>query len=289
MAMKGWKDTAKQFNQETWEDKVRWGELKPKFKQFRAIGGLWPVAQHWIETKSGKMFPMWCPKFNSDSETFEDDRYCPAHDDANLKATKKALGNFIDRELQTAGDTNPIVVLTLTSTQMQEIASIMDLVGCDPADPQEGIDLYLLYDGKASGTDKYKVQRGDKVSLTEEELDFELYPLDEIYEPHPAAEIKDALRRHGYYEGSAGAKDAPAAPAAPARDLGAPPVSISNTSDAPKPDPRPAAPVKTESSDESEEATGGPLECMGSYEGTQKCMRCNDKHECIDQTEGDED
>jgi len=274
MGMKGWKSATSYNQEEKWEDNVRWGDFANKFKSFRPVGGIWPVARHWIEAKSGKFFPMWCPKYNADTEEFEEGRDCAAHD-AGLRATRMALGNFIDRELQQKGDTNPIVVLSLPTTVMQAISGIIDLIGVDPADPVNGVDLYFKYDASQSGTDKYSVQRGDKCTLTTEEAAYDLFPLDEIYQPAKNADIKEALRRHGYYENVEPASTTESVPIS--TDLGSPPP------------PAPVKPVTQVKAPSPPVAVSGELpECFKQYNGTQRCLRCPVKHDCIDSTDDDD-
>ena len=121
----------KPYNDEAkWEDEVQWLDFPDnKLVLIRLHGTVTVLARHWIKTLSGKIFPQWCPKFDSVSEEFLSKRVCPDHDDFDDKAQKMLVGNCIVRSLQDRGEDNPVRGFMLPHAVNDDIMSIYQLLG----------------------------------------------------------------------------------------------------------------------------------------------------------------
>jgi hypothetical protein len=171
----------KYSDERKWEDDAQWIEF-PDNKQvlLRVVGDVRVMARHWVKTQSNKMFPMWCPQFEEDEETFISKRPCPAHEDFEDRAQKVLIGNAIIRQLQERGDENPVRAFLLSHAVMDEFNDICEMIKADPADPKHGVDLAIRYNSKAVGNKKYGVQRANNTPLTKVELAYDYYDFDTI-------------------------------------------------------------------------------------------------------------
>jgi hypothetical protein len=192
-----------------WQDDIdKWVEFPDgKMVLLRIVGPVEILARHWIDTLKGKVFPAWCPKLDSETEEYQDNRYCPAHDDFEDKPQKVIVGNCIIRSKQERGDDNPIEAFMLPHACNQDIQNIMTLIKADPSDPEQGVDLAVLYDKKAQGNKKWSIQRGDRTPLTDKEKGYKLYPISKLMpnfqDPEIAAlyakQMKESMARNKYY------------------------------------------------------------------------------------------
>ena len=168
------------------------------------------VGQHWIDiigSKSKKevRIPKMCVSYDGKTEEHDPKVKCPycsidekfnpfylfnvlvrgMQEDAPRKnkltsAEKKSGIKDVDSDSWT-----PIRVLRIPSSLMRKIMGLKDLnkdrktkKTYSVASAEFGADINVMYNSKASGTDKYQVQLSDKVALTEEELAFLRYELD---------------------------------------------------------------------------------------------------------------
>lgn len=198
----------KRYNDEKkWEDDVEWFSFPDeRMVLVRIVGDTEVLARHWVRTMSGKMFPLWCPRLNTDEE-FDHSRPCPAHSDFEDKSQKMLVMNAIIRQLQERGDPNPVKGIMVPHAIMDDLAQIAELIKEDPADPERGVDLAIKYSSKAVGNKKWSVQRGDTTPLTDAERKYRYYPLEKIVpqfdDPEVAKQyarnMKEAMARHKYY------------------------------------------------------------------------------------------
>lgn len=195
-------------NDKKWDEEVEYHNfLDGKQHLVRVVGDITVLARHWIDTLTSKRFPAWCPQMNSDTEEFDSNRPCPAHDDFDDKSQKVLIGNCIVRKHQDRNEPNPMRAFSLPAAVTQDIEAIVELIKCDPADPVDGIDLAIKYDKSAVGNKKWSVHRGDKTPLTDEEKDYELYDFDalcpDFNDPEVVAEyaknMKESMARNKYY------------------------------------------------------------------------------------------
>jgi len=187
----------KKYSEEPkWEDEAEWVEW-PDGKQVlvRVVGTVTVLAQHWIDTMSGKRFPVYCPKFDGDDERYVDHRYCPMHDDFAERSNKIIVGNCIVRHLQERGDPNPVRGFKLPHSVNEDLLNIMEIIGSDPADPDGGVDLAIRYNKAAAGARRYGIQRGNASPLTAAERQYTYYDFDVICPNYSDPDQADAQAR----------------------------------------------------------------------------------------------
>jgi hypothetical protein len=150
-----------------WEDEIDWYRFPSnKVIILRIVGFITVRKRYWIETLSNKAFPMWSTKFDPDIEEDVLDNPCPMVDDFDDYGRKFLLLNVIIRELQEKGDPNGGVRGIIWPAGVRKtFDTIIDRIKCDPADPEKGIDLAVKYDGRASGTDMWTIQRDERTPL----------------------------------------------------------------------------------------------------------------------------
>jgi len=202
--------SVKPWNEEKkWEDEVEW-LVFPENKQIlvRVVGDVVVLARHWIKTLTNKTFPAWCPQFDSQQEIYDSKRPCPAHDDFSEKSQKVIVGKCIVRSLQERGDDNPTRAFMLPHAILDDFNAISEIIKCDPADPEKGVDLAIKFSPKAQGNKKWGAQRGDTTALTKDELKYDYPKLEEgvipdFSDPEIAAQyaksMKTSMARNKYY------------------------------------------------------------------------------------------
>lgn len=195
-------------NDHKWEEDVQWLPFQDgKAVLVRFVGDVRVLARHWVETLSGKRFPVWCPKLHEQDEEFSKDRVCPLHDDFDDRAQKMLIGNLIVRPLQERGEHNPVRGYMLPHSCYNEIVNISELIHADPTDAKKGVDLQIKYNAKAAGSGRYSIQRGDTTPLTKEELAYTYTDFDVVAPDFDDEEVRNeyvkimmtAAARHKYY------------------------------------------------------------------------------------------
>lgn len=306
-----------------------------EFNHIRPVGPINSAAYHWIDVikrDGGKTcFPMTCSDYNSETEETIVNT-CPACK-VGLEASKFYFQNAIIRTLQEdkpakainikncpdeinknfrePGDKHwsPIRVVKIPKScagQLRDIVKLNrhkingKLESKDISDVKYGCDIYIKFDKEEKNpANKYNVQKGDVVELTEEEKKYKLYNL-EIIETDVKKNLKD-LTRLGY--------------------LGKPKI---NEEDMPETNNLPEVPTeemltddneindhltmyerkdlkqyvknhsidikifKTDSDDDIRNKIRGVEKpaCFGSYDGSEKCFECNYRSSCIDNESG---
>ena len=190
--------------QEKWEDNLKWLDLK-KTWTIRLVDGLIPVARHWVQILgSSKVFPIWCTKFNPETEEWDWEGKCPACE-AGIRGQRIAISQVIVRELQQKGE-DPIRAVQFPYSVINKVHEIaMEVNGGIPLeDPEQGMDIKIKYDPNASGTDRYMVFPLGKSPLTEEEKALKKYNLEKevpdfFNNEAMIKENKDSLARAKYF------------------------------------------------------------------------------------------
>jgi hypothetical protein len=117
------------------------------------------------------------------------------------------ISNVIVRQLQERGDPNPVKGVMLPHAVNDDLVAIAELIKCDPADEEKGVDLAIKFSSKAVGNKKWSIQRGDKTPLTEEEKRYRQYNFGAICpdfnDPEVATQyaknMREAMARHKHY------------------------------------------------------------------------------------------
>jgi hypothetical protein len=191
-----------------WEDAIDWFTFKNGESELvRLIGPIVVMARHWIETLRGKVFPMWCPKFDTLSESFTVDVPCPMHDDFDRNASKVIIAQGIVRSLQSEGAKTPIRGFMFPHGISKDLKNVMERLKCAVTDEEKGCDLNVIYDASAQGNNKWSVQRDDRCALTDEEKGLKLYDfgtaIPEYEDPTigsaQARAMKQAMANHKWY------------------------------------------------------------------------------------------
>lgn len=193
-----------------WEDSVEKLELTKDYQTVRFLEAPSSGAKHWIEFKNEegqkKGFYSPCFAFNSETDSFENTSHCPACK-AGIKAGLFYASNSIVRALQEDKPENakkekpnddgfkskddkgwsPVRVVVVPSSMAKKIRNIVTLnkykidgkqVSKSVEDKKFGCDLEISFDKDAGGGGAmYDIQKGDKSSLTEEELKYLRYDL----------------------------------------------------------------------------------------------------------------
>lgn len=198
--MKDWGDITTE--RDRWIDEVEWLELpKNKYVSIRLVGGVYPTARHWVETKTGKFYSELCHNFNSDLEKFED-RGCPVCKLEKFKAQRIFYANCIDRREQARKEENPIRGFCLSNTLAREIKSKAALNGGKTVSHTVfGVELDIKYMPDVEGANKYSVNAGERTPLTEEEKAYELYAFDTLIKLTDTEEIIRSLKANGHLHG----------------------------------------------------------------------------------------
>jgi hypothetical protein len=198
----------KRFSDEKkWEDEVEWFKFPDdRMVLVRFVGDLEVLARHWIKTMSGKMFPTWCPRMDSEEE-WRHERPCPAHADFEDKAQKMLIANAIIRQMQERGDPNPVKGVMLPHAVNEDLSAISELIKADVADPADGVDIAIKFSSKAIGNKKWSLQRGDRTPLTEQENRYRFFDFGKIVPNFTDKEVaaqyaktmREAMGRQKYY------------------------------------------------------------------------------------------
>jgi hypothetical protein len=194
-------------DEQKWEDAIEWYTFKDgKSELVRLIGPIVVMARHWIETLRGKVFPMWCPKFDTLGESFTVDVPCPMHDDFDRNAAKVIIAQGLVRGLQNAG-TNTIRGFMFPHGISKDLKNIMERLSCAVTDTEKGCDLNIIYDASGQGNNKWSVQRDDRCALTDEEKALTLYDFETAIPDYgdpaigsvQARAMKQAMANHKWY------------------------------------------------------------------------------------------
>jgi len=217
MGVKSWTDV--KGGKSSWRDGVEFAEMKSgKWKTFRMVKGVLPIAMHWYRTKGGKNFPTSCANFNPETERWEE-RGCPACE-AKIRAGRGFLQNVIDRQLQQHGDPNPVRLWEIGTSMSIGIRKAAGLLNekyyanedqmYGPEHSKKGCDLDVQYDRKQPSTSRYTCQLGERNALTPEEKEYEYYDLESLYVPNTIEEIAEAVAKHCPEDGDGNDSAAPA-------------------------------------------------------------------------------
>jgi len=193
--------------------------VKISFKETRQLT-LRPVtpmimmARHWPQSlTSGKPCPpIWCPKFNSETQKFDLDLTCHLHDDFGdrWKAQKVIIFGAIVREWQEDGKKNPVGLIVLPGSTSVALVQIVGINKYDISDPDKGCDLSVVNAKDAPPANQWQIQRTDRTPLSEEERAYKVPDLDRLspdfgderFLAQFSKEMKRKLANFGYYVSS---------------------------------------------------------------------------------------
>jgi len=208
---KGWGTTKPRVN----EDSKRLDQLvdlialpDDEYVQVRFVGDIFTFSQHWMDiiTKQGKKtsIPKLCLNWDPEEEEFADNG-CPYCEAQGKGGAINYLANAIVRDLQDAEPRKPVApnakerktgIKTVGSKSWTPVRvvripagaakKVVDLAALNRvkgepvpmSDPKYGCDVSIKYDSKASGADKYAVQKGERTAITKEETAYLVYDLD---------------------------------------------------------------------------------------------------------------
>lgn len=150
----------------------------------RPITPMLMMARHWPKSlQSGKNCPpMWCPKFNSETQKFDLTLPCNLHDDFGdrWKAQKTIIFGAIVREWQEEGKRNPVGLISLPGSASITLVQIVGINKYDVADPAKGCDINVVNAKDAPPASQWQIQRTDRTPLTEDEKKYKVPDLDKL-------------------------------------------------------------------------------------------------------------
>ena len=142
------------------------------------------MARHWpvVLTNGKNTPPMWCPKFNSETQKFDLDYACCLHDDFGdrWKAQKTIIFAAIVREWQEDGKKNPVGIIVLPGSTSSTLVQIVGINKYDVSDQQKGCDLSVVYAKEAAAAQRWQIQRTDRSPLTDEEKAYRIPDLEKV-------------------------------------------------------------------------------------------------------------
>ena len=219
MALKDFDDTNPRTRDKNWKEGIPVAEL-PKTDEwypYRIVGGVFSYAQHWIEftNKTGekKRYPVDCANWDADTESSGKKGGCPACE-AGLRPSVRYMMNVIDRSAQSRGDADPVRALDIPPTVMKQLIDLKKLNivkgEAKPINhPKFGCDVFLQKQrSKKRGGIEWQAQKGERGSLSEEEMALELISFDEHWLEPDVHKIREDLKRHGYFEDATSSEDA---------------------------------------------------------------------------------
>lgn len=177
----------------------------------RPITPMLMLARHWPRSlQSGKNCPpIWCPKFNEETQKFDLTLPCHLHDDFGdrWKAQKVIIFGAIVREWQEEGKKNPVGLITLPATASVTLVQIVGINKYDIADPQKGCDINVVNAKDAQPANQWQIQRTDRTPLTDDEKKYKVPDLDKLspdfknekYFKEFTAAMKRKLAMFSYY------------------------------------------------------------------------------------------
>lgn len=205
--------------------------------QVRFVGSPVGYAQWWIEilTKKGVInIPKTALNFDSDTFAFDSTIEDPYENISNKKTRSiRYYSNAIIRDLQEdepkkkpkwsktekksgvkdkgSKSWTPVRVLQIPNSLAQDLQKLTALnrvkstkkgktatQSYELSDPKYGCDVFIMYDSSATGNKMYSCQKGERSPLTEEELEYLVYPLTGIMKPEPyEIAVKEAAALEG--------------------------------------------------------------------------------------------
>lgn len=209
----------------------------PKNGEWVSVRFIGPVASygyHWItffseRKKSEITIPKLCLAYDPETESIDSTKQCPYCDLAKLSV--EYYVNCIVRSIQeqepkrispptaeematgfkdkSSSSWTPVRVLRMPPTLAKKIMKLSVLnrhkdpktgrvAVYDVSDPKYGCDVYISYDESATGSDKYQVQKGNHSPLTQTEMGYLLWNIEDRLQPESLAE---ALNEAKFFKG----------------------------------------------------------------------------------------
>ena len=204
---KSWEEVKPGGNSANYYDVYDRFALTDEYTRVRLLGDVFELKVHWIPTKTKKggdsAFPVLCRKNEADSE-----KCCICR--AGLRTQTIYLTNAIIRDIQEdepkkkgkipegteyrkPGDKwwSPVRVLQIPAGAVTKIQRFSEnnkvklksgeFKVAPINDPKYGRDLEILFDSTQTGSGMYDIQKGERSPLTDEEKEYLLYNLEEVY------------------------------------------------------------------------------------------------------------
>ena len=211
MTLKDFDDVNPRTRDKNWKEDIPLAQMpkRDEWYTFRVCGGVFSYAQHWIEfvNKQGdtKRYPVDCANWDPEEEaTSNKEGGCPACE-LGLRPGVRYMMNAIDRDAQ-GGKGDPIRGLDLAPTVMRQLVDLkkLNMVKGNPrsvAHAKFGCDIHLMkQNSKKRGGVEWQVQKGERVALTEEELEYETIDFGDYWLEPDTHKVREDLKRHGYYD-----------------------------------------------------------------------------------------
>ena len=214
-----------------WDANIPYYDLDPgKWHQLRIIGPLYPLSQHWFETKNGKRFASICPAYDSNTRSMAHNDKCAVEKLLDMKNSLEpkikalaprqfVLGHAIIREIQqqTSHDPNsfpvrPVRLAIGLSLAMANLKGLNQHViqnvnyQVDITHPDYGADVMVLNNpNAASNAQRYTANIGRQCPLTDLERSYlsRLTDWGSIIVYPSYEEILRSLQMNGYLDNSA--------------------------------------------------------------------------------------
>lgn len=200
---------------------------KEKWVSVRFVGPISGYGVHWIEilTKRGKTtrIPKYCLAYDPDSNTRDSTKDCPYCELESADYSREFYVNAIIRDLQedepsrkakhtedeaqsgfkdkNSKSWTPVRVVRLPVSLITKLNRLSDLnrvkskdgnsKSYDLSHEKYGCDVFIQYNPEASGTDKYNANLGQRSPLTEEEMNYLLW---DIEDKAPLESVEEARR-----------------------------------------------------------------------------------------------
>jgi hypothetical protein len=200
---------------------------KEKWVSVRFVGPISGYGVHWIEilTKRGKTtrIPKYCLAYDPDTNTRDTTKGCPYCELESADYSREFYVNAIIRDLQedepsrkakptedeaesgfkdkNSKSWTPVRVVRLPVSLITKLNRLSDLnrvkskdgnsKAYDLSHEKYGCDVFIQYNPEASGTDKYNANLGQRSPLTEEEMNYLLW---DIEDKAPLESVEEARR-----------------------------------------------------------------------------------------------
>jgi hypothetical protein len=155
-----------------------------KTLDLRPVGPIIPLGRHWPKSiKSGSTCPpLYCPKFNMQTQKFDLSNVCHMHDDFDDRANKILVFACIVRQWQVGkkAKQNPVGIMVLPGGMQKQLIELVGINKADLSDYEKGCDIRVTFDKDAAGPQKWSVNRTDRTKVTDEEREYDIPDLDAL-------------------------------------------------------------------------------------------------------------
>lgn len=139
-------------NGEAKKSDVTYMKLADGDNKFRIVSGVLPMYTYWVKGPTGKDVPFECLQFERDQERFVNTNRDPVKE--RLGKDVRCQWSYKCQVINRA--TGKVEVLQLKKSIMEGIMSVVEQVGCNPADFDEGIEFVVAR--KKTGPKAFNVE-----------------------------------------------------------------------------------------------------------------------------------